>query len=74
MRSRRTFLKQLGAAVAAAPYVSSLAPTLAQADGFTALRRGVGTFRQRGGTIGWLLTDDGIVVVDTQYPESAPDC
>ncbi|PSQ85691.1 MAG: MBL fold metallo-hydrolase [Bacteroidetes bacterium QH_2_63_10] len=74
MRSRRTFLKQLGAAVAAAPYVSSLAPTLAQADGFMALRRGVGTFRQRGGTIGWLLTDDGIVVVDTQYPESAPDC
>lgn len=74
MHSRRTFLRRLGTAVAAAPFLSSVAPTLAQADGFTALRGGVGTFRQRGGTIGWLLTDDSIVVVDTQSPKSAPDC
>jgi glyoxylase-like metal-dependent hydrolase (beta-lactamase superfamily II) len=74
MRSRRTFLKHLGAAVAAAPFAPSLASELARADGFRALRRGVGTFTQRGGTIGWLVTDDGLVVVDTQYPRSAPDC
>ena len=74
MRSRRTFLKQLGAAVAAAPLASSIASKLTRADGFTALRRGVGTFTQRGGTIGWLVTDDGLVVVDTQFPGSAPDC
>ncbi len=43
-------------------------------DGFTALRQGVGFFTQRGGTIGWLATDDAMVVVDTQFPESAPDC
>jgi glyoxylase-like metal-dependent hydrolase (beta-lactamase superfamily II) len=74
MHSRRTFLRRLGTAFAAAPFLSTVAPTLAQADGFDTLRAGVGTFTQRGGTIGWLLTDDGLVVVDTQYPESAPDC
>ena len=74
MPSRRTFLRHFGTAVATAPFLSSLVPKLAQADGFTALRRGVGTFTQRGGTIGWLVTDDGIVVVDTPYPKSAPDC
>jgi len=74
MHSRRTFLRRLGTAFAAAPFLSTVAPTLAQADGFDTLRAGVGTFTQRGGTIGWLLTDDGLVVIDTQYPESAPDC
>ena len=74
MHSRRTFLRRLGTAFAAAPFLSTVAPTLAQADGFDTLRASVGTFTQRGGTIGWLLTDDGLVVVDTQYPESAPDC
>jgi len=74
MPSRRTFLRQFSTALAATPFLSALPARLAQADGFTALRGGVGTFRQRGGTIGWLTTDDGLVVVDTQYPESAPDC
>lgn len=74
MHSRRTFLRQFSTALAAAPFLSSLASRLAQADGFTILRTGVGTFTQRGGTIGWLLTDDGLVVIDTQYPKSAPDC
>ena len=74
MPSRRTFLRQLGTALAAVPVLSALPTRLSSADGFTALRRGVGTFTQRGGTIGWLITDDGLVVVDTQYPKSAPDC
>lgn len=74
MTSRRTFLRQFSTALAAAPFLSSLTSTLAQADGFTSLRNGVGIFTQRGGTIGWLLTDDGLVVVDTQHPKSAPDC
>ncbi len=74
MHSRRTFLRHLGTAIATAPFLSSLVPTLAQSDGFTALRSGVGTFTQQGGTIGWLITNDGLMVVDTQYPKSAPDC
>ncbi len=38
---------------------------------FTPIRRGVGYFTMRGGTIGYLVNDDGVVVVDTQFPEPA---
>lgn len=34
----------------------------------------MGTYTQRGGTIGWLINDDALVVVDTQVPQTAPDC
>ncbi len=40
---------------------------------FTPLRRGVGIFHQRGGTIGWLVNGDGVVVVDTQFADTAPN-
>src|SRR4051812_37534721 len=36
------------------------------------LRDNVGMFTERGGTIGFLLTKDGIVVVDAQFPDTAP--
>ena len=74
MLSRRRFLRHSGAVAAASPVLSSLLSWVPGADGFTALRRGVGFFTQRGGTIGWLATGDALVVVDTQYPETAPDC
>lgn len=35
------------------------------------IRGNVGFFSERGGTIGWLLENDGIVVVDAQFPEQA---
>ena len=35
------------------------------------LRGGVGFFTERGGTIGWMASEDGIVVVDTQFPEQS---
>ena len=38
---------------------------------FKELRRGVGTFTGRGGTIGWLSNKDALVVVDTQFAEPA---
>jgi glyoxylase-like metal-dependent hydrolase (beta-lactamase superfamily II) len=75
MRSRRSFLRSTGTALAALPVVPSLlSGALSPNDGFTALRRGVGTFEGRGGTIGWFATDDALVVVDTQSPQSAPTC
>jgi glyoxylase-like metal-dependent hydrolase (beta-lactamase superfamily II) len=40
---------------------------------FTPLRRNVGIFHQRGGTIGWLVNGDGVVVVDTQFADTAPN-
>ena len=39
----------------------------------TELRRGVGTYTDRGGTIGWALRKNALVLVDTQYAENAED-
>jgi len=36
------------------------------------LRNDVGIFSERGGTIGFLLSKDGIVVIDAQFPDTAP--
>ncbi|MDZ7717002.1 MAG: hypothetical protein U5J95_12385 [Balneolaceae bacterium] len=41
---------------------------------FTSLRRNVGYFTDRGGTIGWLASDDALVVIDSQYPQTAKGC
>ena len=38
----------------------------------TMLRRNVGIFTERGGTIGFLLTKDGAVVIDSQFPDTSP--
>jgi cyclase len=38
----------------------------------TMLRRDIGIFTERGGTIGFLLGKDGIVVIDAQFPDTAP--
>ncbi len=35
------------------------------------LRRNTGTFTGRGGTIGWLADNHGIIVIDSQFPPSA---
>lgn len=41
---------------------------------FTTVRRNVGTFVGRGGTIGWLATKNSLVAVDSQFPDSAKTC
>jgi cyclase len=38
---------------------------------FTPLRRNIGYFTGRGGTIGYLVNTGGVLVVDSQYPDSA---
>lgn len=38
---------------------------------FTPIRRNVGYFTGRGGTIGYLASPDAVVVVDSQFPDSA---
>lgn len=40
---------------------------------FTPIRRNFGIFSQRGGTIGWLINKDGVLVVDTQFADTAPN-
>jgi glyoxylase-like metal-dependent hydrolase (beta-lactamase superfamily II) len=41
---------------------------------FTPIRRNVGFFTMRGGTIGWLVNPDAVVVVDSQFPAEATAC
>ena len=41
---------------------------------FADVRRNVHTFTARGGTIGWLSNPEALIVVDTQYPDSARLC
>lgn len=47
---------------------------LAQPSRFTLLRRNVGYYTNSGGTIGWLISGDSTVVVDSQYADQAADC
>jgi glyoxylase-like metal-dependent hydrolase (beta-lactamase superfamily II) len=41
---------------------------------FEDVRRNVGLFTMRGGTIGWLVNKDAALVVDTQFPDTAKAC
>ena len=76
---RRDFLKAsaLATVASAIPRVAgaqqpAAAPPPAPAV-FTPLRRNVGIFNQRGGTIGWLINSDGVLVVDSQFADTAPN-
>ena len=76
--SRRDFLATSAAAVAAAAVgrpLSAFARNAAQQQAaqpvFTPVRRNVGTFTMRGGTVGWLVNRGGVAVVDTQFPPEA---
>lgn len=41
---------------------------------FSTIRRNVGVYSERGGTIGWLINDNALVAVDSQFPDSAANC
>ena len=41
---------------------------------FEDLRRGVGIFNGQGGTIGWLVNADGILIIDSQNAAAAAAC
>jgi cyclase len=76
--TRRDFLAT-SAAIAAGALLGrplhALAPQpawMAQQASFTPIRRNVGTFTMRGGTVGWLVNPrGGVAVVDTQFPAEA---
>ena len=70
--TRRQFLVFSSAAVALLPgrrFVFAQPQT-----SFEALRGNVGIFNGKGGTIGWLATKDALVVVDSQFPDTAQIC
>jgi cyclase len=77
--TRRSFLIMSSAAVSALPFRSLALGQPAAAPSappvrFDLIRRHVGFFTGRGGTIGWLIDPDAVVVVDTQFPDTATLC
>lgn len=80
--NRRSFLRQCSYFTAAgllarrslgaqAPKGGATPPGAAAITEFRPLRRDVGLFTGRGGTIGWLAGKDALVAVDTQFPDTA---
>ena len=72
--NRRNFVRNTGlvTGIGATTGLSFLNSLFAQdAYKVTVLRNNVGFFTERGGTIGWLAANDGVVIVDTQYPDQA---
>jgi cyclase len=49
-------------------------PAAFQMFRFEEVRRNVGIFVARGGVVGWLLAPDGVIVIDSQYPDCASVC
>ncbi len=75
--NRRHFLTTAGAAAGIGLTLQALplnAATFGQHGLFTPIRCGTGRFESRGGTIGWFIHEDGVVVIDSQFPESASEC
>jgi glyoxylase-like metal-dependent hydrolase (beta-lactamase superfamily II) len=71
---RRTFLRNTGILSGATLLFqkNALASVFNSFDyNIKMLRNDVGIFTERGGTIGFLLSKDGIVVIDAQFPDTA---
>lgn len=72
---RRSFLYSTGLMAGAGLLAQkkALASLFSMADyNIKMLRNNVGIFTERGGTIGFLLSPDSIVVIDAQFPDTAP--
>ena len=76
--SRRDFLATSALAAVAGtlgrPSLVSGLQGQAPSPVFTPIRRNVGFFTMRGGTIGYLVNSNGVVVVDSQFPAEAKTC
>lgn len=46
-------------------------PVTANPGAYRAIRRGVGAYTARGGSIGWLVNEHGLLAVDSQFPDTA---
>ncbi len=68
---RRTFLESSALALPLSTLPSWVNILVPSAYEMKPLRRNVGIFSEKGGTIGWLIQPDSIVVVDAQYREQA---
>jgi cyclase len=77
---RRQFFLLSSLPLAASPLARLVAQAVPQVQPpppeprFADVRRNVGIFVMRGGTIGYLVNKDGVLVVDTQYADTARIC
>jgi glyoxylase-like metal-dependent hydrolase (beta-lactamase superfamily II) len=81
---RRQFFLLSSGALAAAPFGRMFAqaqsaapaqtPPAPPVTAFADVRRNVGIFTGRGGTVGFLINKDAVTVIDTQYPDTAKIC
>jgi glyoxylase-like metal-dependent hydrolase (beta-lactamase superfamily II) len=76
--TRRTFLATSTAAVAAGTFgrvrLFGQQPAAPVTPVFKEIRRNVGFWTARGGTIGWLTNPAGVIAVDSQFPDTAALC
>jgi glyoxylase-like metal-dependent hydrolase (beta-lactamase superfamily II) len=68
---RRLFVQSGSLAVTAGMLPSWFSRMIPASYSMKLLRRNVGIFNEKGGTIGWLIQPDGIVVIDTQWKEQS---
>ena len=71
--TRRQFVRSSALALAAGALrgIPSFGQETAR---FESLRDGVGIFTMRGGTIGWLVSPDAALVIDSQFADTAAAC
>lgn len=72
---RRQFIQNSALALAMLAFYRAdlfASPSWARAYEFKALRNDIGIFTEQGGTIAWLNGTSGFVVVDAQFPTTAP--
>lgn len=76
--TRREFIVLSSAAIVAIPgrrlLFAQQAPAAPPQTSFDAIRANVGIFNGRGGTIGWLSNKDALIVIDSQFPDTAKIC
>ncbi len=53
------------------PVQKSWGRFLDEPKGFRTIGANTGIFSEKGGTIGWYISNDALVVIDSQYPDSA---
>lgn len=70
---RKTFLQQVGILTTGSILTPALLKFSGQISPFTTLRENIGFFTGRGGTIGWFVTGDAIVAIDSQFQNSAEE-
>lgn len=76
--NRREFLQTSSVALAVGAFgrlpAFAQQPAAPVATSFVDVRRNVGIFNGRGGTIGWLINPNGVLIVDSQFPDTAKTC